>query len=199
MSRRNDFGLWEPSAQQRGARDAAARAFGVEPRSIIARDRHKHVVRARQAAAWVLRKRWPKLSWPQIGYILGGRDHSTVIYAARQADMWRARDADYRERTDCLLAGLPVRPLVPAEMMDSSQTPAEPRPRRLLLGEGPILTSGCEFGDGHDFARLPAREIEARRSAAIARRRQHELGHLAAEAARYGLAKRGRALSEMPL
>ena len=47
--------------------------------------RYGQIVRARFAAAWLLRVLCG-LSYPQIGLALGGRDHQTAINAVRRVD-----------------------------------------------------------------------------------------------------------------
>lgn len=103
---------WEPTAAQRQVRDDCARAFFVAPERLVVRDRSPHVVLARHAACWVLRQMFG-LSWPQIGAMMGGRDHSTVIHGAAQAEARRAIDPAFRQRTDELAARVPVADLTP--------------------------------------------------------------------------------------
>ena len=54
--------------------------YGVSLNDITKRSRKKEVVRPRQIAMYLLREE-VKLSFPEIGIKLGGRDHSTVIHA----------------------------------------------------------------------------------------------------------------------
>jgi len=89
----------------RADRDRVAAAFGIPATRLIGRSRIAEIVEARQAACWVLRKLWPAMSWPCIGILMGGRDHSTVIYGARQAEARRALCPEYRRRTDALARG----------------------------------------------------------------------------------------------
>lgn len=122
MSGRDDVGRWEPSAAQRGLRDDAARAFGIEPLAVIGRSRKRPIVRARHAATWVLKTRWPALSWPQVSAMLGGRDHSTAINAWKMAEIFRERDADYRAVTDALASNRHV------AKMPALRIPPPPKP-----------------------------------------------------------------------
>lgn len=62
---------------------AVADAFGVAPTDVIGPGRDEVVVKARLVVVWALRQEG--LSLPKIGRILGGRDHTTVLYAERQA------------------------------------------------------------------------------------------------------------------
>ncbi len=54
--------------------------YGVSLNDLTKRSRKKEVVRPRQIAMYLLREE-AKLSFPEIGVKLGGRDHSTVIHA----------------------------------------------------------------------------------------------------------------------
>ncbi len=59
---------------------AIADFYGVSLNDLVKRSRKKEVVRPRQVAMFLLREE-TKLSFPEIGAKLGGRDHSTVIHA----------------------------------------------------------------------------------------------------------------------
>ena len=52
---------------------------------ICSRRRFRPVVKARQAAMWLLRKH-TSLSLPQIGKCFGGRDHTTVLHAIKKIE-----------------------------------------------------------------------------------------------------------------
>jgi chromosomal replication initiator protein len=54
--------------------------FNVSLNDLSKRSRKKEVVRPRQIAMFLLREEG-KLSFPEIGSKLGGRDHSTAIHA----------------------------------------------------------------------------------------------------------------------
>lgn len=97
---------WEPSPIMRQVRDDVARAFLVEPQALVGRSRSTYVVQVRNAACWVVREKFG-LSYPQIGVLMGGRDHSTVIHARDNAIAQRESDARYRAMTDALLRGDP--------------------------------------------------------------------------------------------
>ena len=70
----------------------AADIFGVTVRDVLGGDRSRKVVRPRQVAMYVARKR-TGMSFPQLGEAFG-RDHSTVQYAVRQvnASLTRCRE-----------------------------------------------------------------------------------------------------------
>lgn len=62
---------------------AVAKAHGVSFNDLVSHRREHHLVRARQHAMWELAQH-TKLSYPQIGRILGDRDHSTVIHGIKR-------------------------------------------------------------------------------------------------------------------
>lgn len=57
--------------------------YNISPADLTKRSRKKEVVRPRQVAMYLLREEI-KLSFPDIGSKLGGRDHSTVIHACEK-------------------------------------------------------------------------------------------------------------------
>ena len=74
------------------------------PGSIAGKGRAGPAVRARQAVCWAIRRHYGETwSYPMIGRALGGRDHSTVIHAVRQAEIRRERDSDFAALCDILL------------------------------------------------------------------------------------------------
>lgn len=72
---------------------AVADVFGVTVDEIMGRDRSREVALPRQVAMYLLRSE--NISLPQIGEALGGRDHTTVMYACEKV-------ADLLERNDRL-------------------------------------------------------------------------------------------------
>jgi chromosomal replication initiator protein len=72
--------------------NAVAAIFGVSKERLLGRDRSREVAWPRQVAMYLLREEG-NVSLPQIGEALGGRDHTTVIYACDKV-------ADLIERDD---------------------------------------------------------------------------------------------------
>lgn len=60
--------------------DAVARYFGVSVDDLRGKARNKEIVAPRHLAMYLLRED-ARLSFPQIGQLLGGRDHSSVVHA----------------------------------------------------------------------------------------------------------------------
>lgn len=61
---------------------AVAKAHGISFKEMISVRRQKGLCRARQQAMWELREH-TDLSLPQIGKLLGNRDHTTVLHGCR--------------------------------------------------------------------------------------------------------------------
>ncbi len=71
---------------------AVADAFGITPERLLGRDRSREVALPRQVAMYLMRE-VANASLPQIGQALGGRDHTTVMYACDKiADMLERDD-----------------------------------------------------------------------------------------------------------
>jgi chromosomal replication initiator protein len=73
---------------------AVARAFGITTEQLLGRDRSREIVLPRQVAMYLMREE-ANISLPQIGEAIGGRDHTTVMYACDKI-------ADLIERDDHL-------------------------------------------------------------------------------------------------
>ena len=81
-----------------------AEAFGITVEQILARDRSRRVALPRQIAMYLLREE-SQISLPQIGDVLGGRDHTTVMYGCdkvanllEQDDRLRRQVVDIRDQ-----------------------------------------------------------------------------------------------------
>lgn len=97
---------WQPSRRHRQVRDRVAEAFGIEPYVVMGRGRRASVVWPRHTALWVVRECFPGLSYPMIGKLFGGRDHSSVIYGVDKVKYRRERDPAYAALTDAMVAEL---------------------------------------------------------------------------------------------
>lgn len=73
---------------------AVAEVFGLSPEELVGRGRSRDVALPRQVAMYLMREE-VNASLPQIGEVLGGRDHTTVMYACEKV-------ADMIERDDRL-------------------------------------------------------------------------------------------------
>ena len=74
-----------------------AGAFGVSIENLIGPDRRQEVVLPRQIAMYLLREE-AKFSLPKIGEAMGGRDHTTVMYACQKVTDMLERDDKLRRQ-----------------------------------------------------------------------------------------------------
>ncbi len=74
--------------------DVVARVFGISSEKLLGRNRTREVALPRQVVMYLLRQEG-NVSLPQIGELVGGRDHTTVIYACEKV-------ADMMERDEVL-------------------------------------------------------------------------------------------------
>lgn len=73
-----------------------AEFYNISASDLIKRSRKKEVVRPRQVAMFLLREE-TKLSFPEIGQKLGGRDHSTVIHACEKIKREESSDEPLKQ------------------------------------------------------------------------------------------------------
>ncbi len=76
-----------------------AQVFRVRQRDLVGKPRRAPVVRARHAAAYLLHE-FLGLPFKEIGGLLGGRDHSTVIHGYRTARGLLETDETFRKRVE---------------------------------------------------------------------------------------------------
>jgi chromosomal replication initiation ATPase DnaA len=81
--------------------DQVAYEMGLHRADICGHRRHAPLFRARAAICWLARD-LTRASLGEIGRIMGGRDHSTVLEACRRAADMRARDPAFVRLTDRL-------------------------------------------------------------------------------------------------
>ncbi len=74
-----------------------ANAFGVSVQNLVGADRRQEVVLPRQIAMYLLREE-ANFSLPKIGEALGGRDHTTVMYACQKVSDMLERDDKLRRQ-----------------------------------------------------------------------------------------------------
>lgn len=79
--------------------DAVARHFNVKVTDIKGRERSRRVALPRQIAMFLIRKYCDK-SYPDIGIMLGGKDHSTVLHGVRAITSDIERDPDIRRHVE---------------------------------------------------------------------------------------------------
>lgn len=115
---------------------AVAAAFGVELAELTGQDRRRHVAEARQAAAWVLRRAFPRLGLVAIGAQLGRRDHTTIIHAIERVEQRIAADPELGALLELLVATPP--PPRPIFIHPTSQPRERPPAPALNITAGEI-------------------------------------------------------------
>ena len=78
---------------------AVAAEFGVTHDDIISASRAAPLVKARHAAMFLVREQ-TALSLPQIGYVFGARDHTTILHGIVRTTERLREDAELAERLD---------------------------------------------------------------------------------------------------
>jgi len=78
---------------------AVSNAFGISNDRLLGRERTREVALPRQVAMYLLREEGG-VSLPKIGELIGGRDHTTVIYACQKVN--NLMDTDDRLRRQVL-------------------------------------------------------------------------------------------------
>lgn len=66
----------------------------IDPEKLMAKTRTRNVVKARQIAMYLLRKK-TSLSLKQIGSFFGGFDHGTIIYSCKTVENLMESDPQY--------------------------------------------------------------------------------------------------------
>jgi chromosomal replication initiator protein len=77
--------------------DVVASVFGISREKLLSRERTREVALPRQVVMYLLREE-ANISLPQIGEVLGGRDHTTVIYACEKVAVLIERDDQLRKQ-----------------------------------------------------------------------------------------------------
>jgi chromosomal replication initiator protein len=75
--------------------------FGLDPDQLKGRSRKRDIARPRQIAMYLIREE-TDASLPQIGNLLGGRDHSTVLYGCDRVAELLEEDGDLRREVTTL-------------------------------------------------------------------------------------------------
>lgn len=108
-SSRDRIGLWSPPEQPRlisplTAIRIAAALYSVEENDLLSHRRWERFVDARALVVWTLRVIPSEpMSYPKIGRVLGGRDHTTIIDLHRRAIRLRLADETFDRCCDAIL------------------------------------------------------------------------------------------------
>lgn len=61
-----------------------AEELGYDYKRIVSKGRTRELAYARQLIMWEVKHLWPAVSFPELGRMFGGRDHTTVLHAMRK-------------------------------------------------------------------------------------------------------------------
>ena len=80
-----DYRRWLSTlgAPKRRFIEELAREDGFTISQIMSKTRVKKIVHARQRYMWEVKRRWPDISYPELGRLFGGKDHTTAIHAVK--------------------------------------------------------------------------------------------------------------------
>ncbi len=81
--------------------ERVARHFGLQPRQLTGRSRKRDIARPRQIVMYLVREE-TDASLPQIGELLGGRDHSTILYGCDRVAELLEEDVELRREVTTL-------------------------------------------------------------------------------------------------
>jgi chromosomal replication initiator protein len=87
--------------------EAVAASEGIGVDDLLGQNRSAKIAIPRQLAMYILRE-FSEISLPQIGELLGGRDHTTVLYAAKKVD----EDEKLKKRAETIWHSLLNQPAV---------------------------------------------------------------------------------------
>ena len=79
--------------------------FQVSPAELTGPARRRDIYRARQAAMYVARTTSQR-SYPEIGRLFGGRDHTSVLHAVRQVPELMQQDPEYQEKIVAIISAV---------------------------------------------------------------------------------------------
>ena len=86
-------------------RDVVAEYYSVSVKDMMGKKRSREIVRPRQMAMALIRE-LTRDSFPEIGQVFGGRDHSTVMHACEKVQELRQSDASVEKDYQALMATL---------------------------------------------------------------------------------------------
>jgi len=74
--------------------------FNVSMDELLNKSRRREVLEPRQVFSWLIRNKVipNRLSFREIGLLLGGKDHATILYACRAIDNLNETDVEWREK-----------------------------------------------------------------------------------------------------
>lgn len=83
--------------------DYVAQHYGLTFTQLISDNRRLEIARPRQVAMYVMREVCPHLSYPAIGRLLGGRDHTTILHGVQRIEALMVTNCDLRDSVMLIL------------------------------------------------------------------------------------------------
>lgn len=87
-----------------------AEEFDLTFMDLTKQTRTRRISRPRQAAMYVVRKLRPDMSYPMIGRLFGGRDHTTIIHGIRVVEKRIESDPAYGDKIGRVFERVAQRP-----------------------------------------------------------------------------------------
>lgn len=144
--------------------DITAQAFEMSAVDLVSPRRDARTVRARNAAAWLMRELLPR-SYPQIGRALGGRDHTTIMHACAAAEADMAAHPDYAAKVSSIRDFC-----VPARSLDAPDSDPFEVASRIL--RSPREATGVSLETIRDFAAIAVAALQEATQQEAARARE---------------------------
>lgn len=82
-----------------------AASFGIPVREMVSERQYRGVARPRQVAMYLSRELTPH-SYPRIGFLFGGRDHTTIMAGCRRIEALIETDAEFAARVAAIRSEL---------------------------------------------------------------------------------------------
>lgn len=138
--------------------DELAKWFGVSVEQIKGSNRKRAIVDVRDLVAYILRQ-YVGLSYPVIGRILGGRDHTTIMHAYSKIERRLKNDDDFKEKFPHLI--LQARETkTKKEKRDDVEQPPYPTKQRDFVKE--VSTTYSKFKESVKESQTYSRKLTQR-------------------------------------
>ncbi len=108
----SDFTPHRPQIKPEEVLETVSQFFNIPHQRLLSAERSREVALPRQIAMYLLHKE-AQCSLPQVGELLGGRDHTTVLYGCEKIEDLLERDEQLRRKVNQIREQLYQKPLLP--------------------------------------------------------------------------------------